>query len=228
MKDYEKLLKQILDKCDFSKSNQYIEIGFQGSDRYIIQKLIENNYLRRVGNKGPNAVIVEPTYDGIHYFDEQDVSDSYFAIPKTASKKYDVFLSYANKDSKKYIEKLYKELKKLGLNIFYDKESIDWGDEWKERILESTQDSEFAILVISKNYFGREWTERELNEFLSRKNKAGQKIILPIIHGITNKELAEKYPELGKIQTISTKNNNVMEIAIKFAEIFIKRLRDLG
>lgn len=227
MKEYEQFLKEALKKYDPNCPDKKIWAELKGNNRMIVNKLEEEGLIRGLAYVGPLAVMFSFTYEGLHYFDEED-SLKYSAVTiKKAPKKYDVFLSYASKDSKKYIEGLYKELKKYGLNIFYDKESIDWGDEWKKRILESTQDSEFAILVISKNYFGGEWTERELNEFLSRKNESGQSIILPIIRGITNKELTEKYPEIGNIQTISTKNNTVEKIAIRFAKKYIERLKNL-
>ena len=71
------------------------------------------------------------------------------------------------------IEELYQSLNKLGIKIFYDKESLEWGDNWKDRILNGTKKAEFAIIVISQNFFDREWTERELNEFINRQNRNG-------------------------------------------------------
>lgn len=89
---------------------------------------------------------------------------------------FDVFISHANKDKENLIEELYQSLNKLGIKIFYDKESLEWGDNWKDRILNGTKKAEFAIIVISENFFDREWTERELNEFLNRQNRNGQKL----------------------------------------------------
>ncbi len=140
---------------------------------------------------------------------------------------YDVFISHASKDKPDIIDELYKSLYELGVNIFYDKEAIEWGDDWKEKILQGTQKSEFAIIVISENFFGREWTEKELNEFLNRQNRSGQKIILPILHNITVKQLEEKYPSVADIQTISTKDYSCDKIAILFAKQFIKRLKSI-
>lgn len=74
-------------------------------------------------------------------------------------RKYDVFISHANSDKKDLIDDLYHSLRKLGINIFYDRESLEWGDNWKDKILNGTQNAEFAIIVISENFFGREWTE---------------------------------------------------------------------
>ena len=69
---------------------------------------------------------------------------------------YDVFISHANADKEALIEELYNSLNKLGVKIFYDKETLEWGDKFKDKILEGTKKSEFAIIVISTNFFGRE------------------------------------------------------------------------
>lgn len=142
------------------------------------------------------------------------------------SKEYDVFISHANKDKSDYVDALYMAIRKLGVNIFYDTEVLSWGDNWKQIILDGTEKSEFAIIVISENFFGREWTERELSEFLKRQNASGQKIVLPLLHNITLDMLKEKYPTLGDIQVISTEKFSKEEIAVLFAKELIKRLKE--
>ena len=39
--------------------------------------------------------------------------------PMNQEKKYDVFISHANKDKSDYVDELYLTLRKLGINIFY-------------------------------------------------------------------------------------------------------------
>lgn len=138
---------------------------------------------------------------------------------------YDVFISHANKDKDELIEDIYNSLNVLGVNIFYDKESLEWGDNWKNKILNGTKKAEFAIIVISSNFFDREWTERELNEFLNRQNRNGQKLILPILHNITAEQLKEKYPSVADIQAISSSKYSSDQIALMFAGQLIKRLK---
>ena len=142
-------------------------------------------------------------------------------VPKYQAKtlpEYDVFISHANQDKEELIEELYQSLQKLGISIFYDKESLEWGDNWKERILN-------GIIVISENFFDREWTERELSEFLNRQNRNGQKLILPIVHNITMQQLQEKYPNVADIQAIDSSKYNCDQIALLFAKQLIKRLK---
>lgn len=145
--------------------------------------------------------------------------------PKSISKKYDVFISHASKDKLTYTDRLKKSLAKLKINIFYSHDTIDWGDYWKKMILTGVEESEFAIIVISENFFDREWTERELNEFLNRQNKSGERIVLPILHGITLKQLQDKYPDVAAIQTINSKDLSCPEIAFLFASKLIAKLK---
>jgi len=140
-------------------------------------------------------------------------------------KQYDVFLSHAHKDKLAYVDSLYMALRKLGVNIFYDIEELTWGDNWKQVILDGVAKSEFAIVVISKEFFGREWTERELNEFLQRQNENGQKLILPLLFELSFEELKNHYPELEFIQSIKNSEKSVDDITILLAKELIKRYK---
>ena len=175
-----------------------------------------------------NSLKTVLTPQGLTYFDEKERAmkkDVSTISEKPLRKKYDVFISHANKDKLSHVNDLNKVIKKLGINIFYDTDVLSWGDNFKQVILDGTAESEFAIIVISKNFFGREWTERELDEFLAQQNASGQKTVLPLLYGITFDELKEKYPTLGDIQAITTKDYTKPEIAILLAKELIKRYK---
>ena len=138
---------------------------------------------------------------------------------------YDVFISHASKDKLDYVDELKQSIDKLRINVFYDKDTIEWGDYWKDKILEGVEKAEFAIIVISENFFGREWTELELDEFLHRQNANGQKLILPILYNITDAQLKEKYPDVADIQALKSYEHSCDEIALLFAGQLIKRLK---
>ena len=80
--------------------------------------------------------------------------------------------------------------------------------------------------MISENFFDREWTERELAEFLNRQNRNGQKLILPILHNITTEQLKTKYPLVADIQAIDSAKYSCDQIALLFARQLIKRLKN--
>ncbi|MBQ3368111.1 toll/interleukin-1 receptor domain-containing protein [bacterium] len=137
---------------------------------------------------------------------------------------YDVFISHASSDKEEYVNDLKSSIDKLGVKVFYDKDTIQWGDNWKKKLLEGIKTAEFAIIVISEKFFGREWTEKELNDFLKRQNSNGQKIILPILHKISFDQLKEQYPSIADIQAIDSNKYSCDQIALLFAKQLIQRI----
>lgn len=166
---------------------------------------------------------------GLEYFENKKIAiekgETFMQPIKSSHKQYDVFLSHANGDKLSYVDDLYAALSRLKIDIFYDKEELSWGDNWKDRIIEGTKKSEFAIIVISEAFFGREWTERELNEFLQKQNETGQKIILPLLYNISYDDVKEHYPELEFIQSIKVCEHTNDEITLLFARELIKRYK---
>ena len=167
------------------------------------------------------------------YFSDKELAYERFENEKKVSqskvnrthKQYYLFISHASKDKAEYVDLLTMTVKRLGINVFYDTDEISWGDNWKQVILDGTASSEFAIIVISNNFFDREWTERELHEFLAQQNESGQKIVLPLLYNITLEDLRLHYPELGDIQCISSERFTKEEIAILLAKELIKRYK---
>ena len=194
-------------------------------DNYGLKGEIETSYFHR---SRPS------TFKNMVSYLESIVTDDSLELQKPlvqqikgseVGKEYDLFISHANKDKSIFVDELYKTFSRLGIRIFYDKEEISWGDNWKEKIINGTAQSEFAVIVISENFFGREWTERELKEFLQQQNSSKQKTILPLLYNITREDLLAQYPFLEEIQYISSEDYSVEEICILFAKELIKRLR---
>ena len=204
--------------------------SYRGSVLTEFEKLkqygVISNYRPWIG--GAWEISLSP--QGIHYFEKKEealsqANSTMQVAERRTRKEYEVFISHANKDKSDYVDGLTSTIRSLGVKIVYDTDVLSWGDNWKRVIMEGTAQSEFAIIVISKNFFGREWTEKELNEFLERQNESGQKIVLPLLHGITLDELKAQYPALEEIQVIDTETHSKEEIAILFAKELIKRYR---
>ena len=208
MKDYEVLLKKLIEKAD-KDTYCVMFYKYDKGERPLIEKLEKENLIKNVQFYGRDGVGVDLTYEGYHYFEEQDDTSAIREKKTQKSRKmYDVFLSHASKDKSTYVEELKQTLDILGVQVFYDKDTIEWGDAWKKKISEGLEKSEFAIMVISENFFDREWTELELKELLERQNEEGQKLILPILHNITPEQLKAKYPIVADIQAIESKDNS--------------------
>jgi hypothetical protein len=229
----EQLLRVILGKYDGRDSNEVsggmelIPDNLHSSFNLELEKLLMYGAISSKMNYISGwRVVLSP--NGKTYFDDKEISeieqpniDSVF--PKR--KQYDVFISHANKDKLAYVDSLYISMRKLGIRIFYDSEELSWGDDWKNVIYDGVEKSEFAVVVISKDFFGREWTERELNELLQRQNETGQKIILPLLYELSYDDLKANYPELESIQSIKSSDKTLDEITILLAKELIKRYK---
>lgn len=223
MKDYEILLKKLISKANKDDLN-ILCYTIESGERPLFGKLEMDGYIKNVHFRGHQYVGLDLTYEGLHYFDKKSDAVPEKTDPKPR-KMYDVFLSHASADKIAYVEDLKKSLEILGIEIFYDKDTIEWGDNWKDKIYEGLEKSEFAIIVISENFFGREWTELELKTLLERQNDEGQKLILPILHNITTEQLRDKYPSVADIQAIESGKNSTEQIVLLFAKQLIKRYK---
>ena len=228
----QEILDELVDSYNPSEylSNKYRNASPQEKAvlRGIIKELKDNGYIYVTWHDNcPGIVYLNNSARTYHeqLMEYEGDLKKYDDTTIRGSALYDVFISHANKDKNDYVNELKHSLDKLRINIFYDKDTLEWGDKWKDKILEGVAKAEFAIIVISENFFDREWTEKELNEFLNRQNTNGQKIILPILHNITTAQLKEKYPDVADIQALSSADYSCDEIALKFAGQLIKRLK---
>ena len=98
----------------------------------------------------------------------------------------------------------------------------------KEKIGEGLQRCRFGIVVLSPEFIGREWTEKELAELLGRQNASHQKVVLPLLYNLTVDEMRARYPALGdlKARQIATRED-AKDVVIDFARVLIKSLRRL-
>lgn len=215
MDGFEKLLYKLLyyNKRNLCAENLYM-IRVKQEEVLDFNRLIRDKYIKIISFLDSSHIVYCGTDKGLNYFTGQEQPII-----------YDVFISHANADKLSYVDGLVDSVQKLELNIFYDKTSIKWGDKWKNKILEGVAKSRFAIIIISENFFDREWTERELSEFLRRQNDNGQKIVLPILYNITVNQLKEKYPKIADIQVIDSSKYSTDEIALLFATQLIQRLK---
>jgi pyrimidine deaminase RibD-like protein len=116
------------------------------------------------------------------------------STPKIAMPKedllFDVFVSHATED-KAYVEPLVKALEAAGIRVWYDKLTLEWGDDLRSAIDRGLSNCRYGIVVFSKSFLAKKkWTEYELNSLFALE-QPGKKIILPIWHGITRDDLLQ-------------------------------------
>lgn len=146
---------------------------------------------------------------------------------------YDVFISHASADKPMFVNDLYVGLVGLGATVWYDQASIEWGDEWQKKIDDGLSKCRFGIIILSANFFNREWTEYELQRLLARQSDMNDKLILPILYGIDVNYVKQQYPILSSIQMLSYdwnvgKDTAIQKIVIAFARVLLSSVRKNG
>jgi len=109
---------------------------------------------------------------------------------------YDVFICHASEDKESFVRPLAHELRDNGLNVWYDEFSLKVGDGLRRSINKGLLKSKFGIVVLSQNFFSKDWAQKELNG-LTALEIDGRKVILPIWHNIIREDITEYSPILA-------------------------------
>ena len=110
--------------------------------------------------------------------------------------KWDCFISYASEDRDTVVEPLVFELKKRNIRVWYDQWVLRIGDSLRRTIDRGLSTSRFGIVVLSPDFFCNEWPQKELDGLVQREVH-GQKVILPIWHNVSHKDVAKYSPSLA-------------------------------
>lgn len=108
---------------------------------------------------------------------------------------YDVFISHASEDKEPFVSNLAEQIRTAGMSVWYDEFSLKWGDRLRASIDRGLRLSRFGIVVLSPDFFRKDWPRDEL-EGLFALEEDGQTKVLPIWHNITKADLANFSPML--------------------------------
>ncbi len=111
-------------------------------------------------------------------------------------KKYDAFVSYASEDKTDFALPLAEKLRSIGLNIWFDDFCMKIGDSLREKIDLGLSSSNYGIVVLSHNFFDKQWPQKELNALYSLEVE-GRSAILPVWKDIGRKHVALYSPLLA-------------------------------
>jgi TIR domain-containing protein len=108
-----------------------------------------------------------------------------------------IFISHATEDKEAVARPIAQALTKLGYSVWYDEYSLKLGDSLRRGLEKGLRDCTFGIVVLSKSFFAKEWPQKELDALTTREAAEGGKIILPVWHDISAKEIAKFAPMLA-------------------------------
>lgn len=131
---------------------------------------------------------------------------------------YDVFISHASEDKDQVARPLAEALRIRGLSVWYDEFELKIGDSLRRKIDQGLAHSNFGIIIISRNFINKGWTNYELDGLITRA-LTGEQQILPIWHDITKQEVINFSPSLADKLARNTAVNTVEEIADEIADL---------
>ena len=134
---------------------------------------------------------------------------------------YDVFISHASEDKDDVVRPLANSLREKGVKVWYDEFEMKIGDSLRRKIDKGLANSRFGIVVISKDFIKKGWTNYELDGIIT-KSISGEQIILPIWHNITKKEVIDFSPSLADKLARNTAINTIEEISEEIAELILQ------
>jgi len=139
------------------------------------------------------------------------------ATDKVAAKNYDAFISHASEDKADLVRPLAEALKERGLEIWYDEFELKVGDSLRRSIDKGLANSRFGIVVLSPDFFAKNWPQYELDGLVEKEMQGG-KVILPIWHRVSKNDVMEYSPSLGGKFALATSSYTIEELSDKLAE----------
>lgn len=134
------------------------------------------------------------------------------------NKGYDVFISHASEDKDPVARPLANALVERGITVWYDEFELKIGDSLRRKIDQGLAHSNFGIIIISRSFISKGWTNYELDGLITR-SLTGEQQILPIWHDITKQEVINFSPSLADKLARNTAINTIDEIADEIAEL---------
>lgn len=135
--------------------------------------------------------------------------------------KADFFISHDSRDKDDVARPLYEALISRGFKVWFDEYSLNIGDSLTESIMKGISESKHGILILSKNFLSNEkWVKFELHALMTKQVATNSKVILPVWHGISDKDLTDNYWLMDKLGGNTDKG--IEELANKLRDAFQK------
>lgn len=197
--------------------NGFCSLFFIDKDKYLFcaDLLEEKGLIDSIISGGIFQGVMHITANGLDYLREIDKKTKIFRdnsiqiLDENEEYEFDVAISFAGED-REYARKLAESLKNQGIAVFFDefeKEKL-WGSNLYDHLSKVyTESAKFCIMIISKSYEQKLWTNFERQNAQARAFRESREYILPVRLDNT------KIPGLSEtIGYISYPENTVEEI----------------
>lgn len=109
--------------------------------------------------------------------------------------RYDLFISHASEDKQPFADQLAHALRQDGYRVWYDEFVLQPGRSLRRSLDEGLAESAVGVVILSPNFFRKEWALRELDALTSQQIY-DQKLLIPIWLNVTRDDVARQSPLL--------------------------------
>jgi Domain of unknown function (DUF1883)/TIR domain len=135
-----------------------------------------------------------------------------------ANKDFDVFISHAAEDKNEIVRPLAVALQGNGLSVWFDEFELRIGDSLRRKIDAGIARSRFGVVILSKHFFAKSWSQYELDGLVTMSVSARQ-VLLPLWHNISKDEVLRESPSLADKVALRTADYSIEEIAGEIAAV---------
>ncbi len=175
-----------------------------------LQQLVNSLIQKRRQERGTHSQIVAGLKIPVKQAPSASAPRTSDASParKTSNKpeeEWDVFISHATEDKDAIAQPLAEALRARGVRVWYDDFSLKLGDGLRQSIDRGLARSRFGVVILSGYFFEKHWPQQELNG-LATKEVNGEKVILPVWHGVGFTEVRNYSVTLADRLAVQTKD----------------------
>src|SRR5262245_44258284 len=120
------------------------------------------------------------------------------------AKQFHVFISHASEDNSVAFA-LEAALKRESLEVWLDRDELKLGQSITGRIDEGLRQSEFVVVILSRDFLRKDWPRRELEAVIDR--------VLPVRYGMTQEQVRAEAPLVGALKSTSWDDGDAKVIA---------------
>ncbi|WP_086747624.1 toll/interleukin-1 receptor domain-containing protein [Streptomyces scabiei] len=113
-----------------------------------------------------------------------------------------VFVSYASED-RDVAKPIALSLKERGFDVWFDEFMIRVGDSLMESIDRGLRECDFGVVLLSQEFFMKQWPKRELAALLAREDSNAPSLF-PVWHNLTVSDVLNYWPTLADRLAVST------------------------
>jgi Tfp pilus assembly protein PilF len=115
----------------------------------------------------------------------------------------DFFICHASEDKAQFVRGLAHALEARGAKVWYDEFELNVGDSLFQAINEGLRTCRYGVVVLSQAFFAKGWAQWEL-EGLVQRQTGGERVILPIWHGVSRDDVASYSLPLASIVGVNS------------------------